>query len=671
MKKEMKKNTKRGIKSIRTRIIAGMSITAAAFVLLLGMISIVLSYQSANTQLKDEIEATAAVAADRVSEEIYRYINIAESCGMRKDIADLDIPIAEKKEILDGYAEKYGMVRANLLDSDGTSYFDGNTYADREYFQTCMEGNAYISTPVKSKVTGELTIIVAAPVWQNGEPDTVPAGVVYFVPEESFLNDIMASIKISGESGAYIIDKSGYTIADTTMETVTVQNIEREAEKDGDFNGLADIHKRMRQGEAGAGFYTKKGVAMAVGYAPIDRTDNWSLGLTAPKSEFMGMTILSVIVVAAVTFISIIISVIFARNLAGRIEKPLMQCTKRIQQLAEGDLHSLVPEIDTEDETGILASATREIVECLQSVIQDENRVLGEMASGNFTVSVTDSIYKGDLDSLRESLFEIIHKLSNTLRHINDVAVQVSAGSEQVAAGSQAFSQGATEQASSVEELAATLNEINRDIQLNAQSADQGNEAVDQAQTMLMKSREKMEELNEAMEEIRTSSGEIGHIIKTIEDIAFQTNILALNAAVEAARAGNAGKGFAVVADEVRSLAEKSAAASKSTSALIEGSVQSVERGSKLADETADCIEKTAEYAKKVVEMMQIISSNSKTQAESVGQVSEGVDQISNVVQTNSATAQQSAAASEELSGQAELLKKEAGEFKLPPSSEL
>ncbi|MEG2053959.1 MAG: methyl-accepting chemotaxis protein, partial [Oscillospiraceae bacterium] len=266
---------------------------------------------------------------------------------------------------------------------------------------------------------------------------------------------------------------------------------------------------------------------------------------------------------------------------------------------------------------------------------------------------------------LENSMVKIIVSLSDTLNNIHIASDQVSGGADQVSGGAQALSQGATEQASSIEELSATVAEISSQVKANAENAKSASGLSDEAGAEVEQGNQHMQKMIAAMGDISDTSSQIGKIIKTIDDIAFQTNILALNAAVEAARAGAAGKGFAVVADEVRNLAGKSAEAAKNTTALIESSITAVANGTKIADDTAKSLFIIVDKVREVTDKINEIATASAEQASAVVQVTQGLDQISAVVQTNSATSEESAAASEELSGQAQMLNDMVSKFKL------
>ena len=371
------------------------------------------------------------------------------------------------------------------------------------------------------------------------------------------------------------------------------------------------------------------------------------------------------LLMAAVILAVILVGVFFSVVVIRLIKTPISEIEGAAIRMAEGDLDVEIS-YTSKDELGVLAEQVRRLIRKLQVIIDDENKFLAKMAAGDFTVdSVCEEEYTGGFHPLLVSFRGIADKLNDTMLQINQSSAQVASGSEQVSSGAQALSQGATEQASSVEELAATINEISGKVKENADNARQANEKAGSISAEMNVSNEKMQQMIQAMGDITNCSHEIGKIIKTIEDIAFQTNILALNAAVEAARAGAAGKGFAVVADEVRNLASKSAEASKNTSVLIENSLKAVENGTRIADETARSLYQAVNGVDEMTAIIGQISEASSDQADSISQVTMGIDQISSVVQTNSATAQESAAASEELSSQSQMMKSLVDRFKL------
>ena len=390
--------------------------------------------------------------------------------------------------------------------------------------------------------------------------------------------------------------------------------------------------------------------------------------LVSGLREKQAMAVFTVILLGG---ISVAVSVVFGFYITRGITQPVTELEQAARAMARGEFSAVRVAYDSRDELGSLAGDIRSMVKTLTDVLQNETYILNEMAEGNFSVhSEKDEYYIGEFEQLMRSMKKISRGLSELLLQISRSADNVAAGSEQVSSGSQNLAQGTTEQAASVEELTCMMSGISDQAYRNSRDAQEASEKAQMVKENAAESSRSMQEMVNAMAEISGKSDEIRKIVKTIEDFSFQTNILALNAAVEAARAGDRGKGFSVVANEVRSLANQSSAASKSTAALIQSSLQAVENGRRIANETDNALAEVVSGIDNVSELLFHITDASSKQFDANRQVTENINLISEVVQTNSATAEECAAASEELASQAQLLKELVSHFKLADLAE-
>lgn len=661
----MKNKEKKTQQSIKAKILSVILRIVICSLLLLGTVSCVMNWLSTNYLLKDTMGTVAEVAAKRIEWELTDYKMIVNELGRLAELASPETVVSEKRSIIVHKVSEYGMVRGDILDADGISIFYGTDQSNTEYYQRTMQGETCVLEPIIEN--GEGHIIIAAPIWKNGVANSEAIGTVYLEPDPAFLNNIVIGIQVSKKGSSYMLSEEGTVIAHKNADSVlNKENSIEDAKTDSSLKKVAELESRMISGESGFGTYSYGGVSKLLAYAPIEGTDGWSIAINAPVSDFMGSTIIAIILVVASLGVFIAISAYFARLLANGIGNPINTCAERLKKLAEGDLQSEVPVIERKDEIGVLAEATGHIVTCMQAIINDESYLLKEMAEGNFNIhSKANEYYVGDYSQILKSLREIKHSLSDTMRKIMTAADQVSAGAGQLAESATELAEGATEQAGAVEELTATITDVSEQVQRNASTAESTSKEAESIGEEAAGSSGQMQEMTLAMERISNASSEIGNIIGSIEEIADQTNLLALNASIEAARAGEAGKGFAVVAGEIGQLAKQSQMAVENTRTLIETAISEVKNGNAIVEQTGKTLQLVIDKIAGVVQAVEGVSANCEEQAQTMIQLNQGVEQISGVVQSNSAAAEESSATSEELFAQATSLNELVSKFEL------
>lgn len=343
---------------------------------------------------------------------------------------------------------------------------------------------------------------------------------------------------------------------------------------------------------------------------------------------------------------------------------PVLAVRDQMEEISQGNLSADFPLEPDTSEIGMLVNSIHETKRELKVYIQDIDAHLAQMARGNMDLRI-DRDYRGEFLPIQNAMRQILDSLNSALQQINLTTEEVSMEAEQMASDSQILSSGAVEQASTVQQLSANIQSLSGEVKKTSDDADEARRCSEAATGQLVLCSEKMSALTTAMNNISESSQQISGIIRTIEDISFQTSILALNASVEAARAGSAGKGFAVVANEVQSLANKSAAAAQNITGLINQSLQLVGDGAALTVETTAALDTGVAGAKQSTGLIEQIAASAMQQSESLTQLTQGMEQISEVIQTNAATAEKSAGSARQLRSQAAELKVSVQRFRL------
>lgn len=464
---------------------------------------------------------------------------------------------------------------------------------------------------------------------------TYPKGTASITTSTAWLGNIVNTMHISDTTEFYLMTNDGRLLAS--------MNGSLSAEQVAGYMNITDVET-----------VSENGRNHIVTASPILGTD-WTAVVACDAKEFLGNAFIAVLVMIITTTISFVVGALVISKFVKRIIVPLNAINGKILDMEQGKLSGDAIEVHTGDELETLADAVNSMTAYTNTIIKDIEAVSAKLAAEDLTAEPAAD-YIGDYAPIKSALYGIINSTSDVIRQIGASSKLVSDGSSKMSDNSTTLSQAATEQAATVEELNASIVEISSNISANADSAGKAKVLADDCMKIVNEGNVKMTDMLHAMEEINETSSQIANIIKTIEDISFQTNILSLNASIEAARAGEAGKGFAVVAGEVGQLAGKTAEAAKNTTALIKTSLTAVENGTVMANETAKMLSKIVSETDDTAKVIDKIAAASQEQADSVKQILVGMDQISTSVQMTSGSSAECAASAEELSGQAKVL---------------
>lgn len=570
----------------------------------------------------------------------------------------------EKLRAMDGVRTQnhYDEVGFVELNGQGYSNYGDFDFNDQLHFQTTSKGDIFVGEPIINRLNGDIIIISGAPVYNN---DKI-VGTVYIVDLVASVNDKIGEITFGKTGYAYIINEEGTVIFHKDEQMIADQtNAISQQETDRKYASLAKATKKILSNtEKGTITYRQNGKSMFAAYCPVAGHENWRLIMTAPKREFTSMVYISVLVNSIIGIILLAISIKLMTRRIKDIIYPVDAVTKRLVKLAKGDLQTPVEVIDTGDELAILSKNLNDTIQSLNLYISDITRVLSQLSDGNLNIQ-TEACFAGDFVSLQESIDTIIRSLNETMTQMNNAADLVADHSDGTSQGAKDLADRTTDQASVLEELTASIVSVSDQVKLTADNASKANQRSLAAKKNVELCNEQMQSMIQAMADIKADSAKIGDIIKNIEDIAEQTNLLSLNAAIEAARAGEAGRGFSVVAEEVRNLAEESAKAAQNTSRLIIKSIETVENGTSIVNDTAKSLTHVVNNTNEITSIVADIANAAKEQAVAIEQINVGFEQMSDAVTTNSMTAQESASSSEELATQAQNLKGLIGRFSL------
>ena len=622
-------------------------------------------YNKMSQTLLKKSEEMLCTTTDKTLQETRAWMNqTLTMLEMQRDTIEYrDMNISEMEQYIKHTVNQNNAYPAGLYVAltDGSlyhaSFVPGPEFnaLQKSWYLNGIESENFILGDVYFDEDSQSYVVGASGVLKDG--DGIVRGVAAADVYLNSISDIVSDTRIEDTGGIFLIDTRTDTIIGHRDRALVGQKLSQI-----DDGMYTYAEKQIKSGKTGLSLYKDTYIQTA----KVEGSDWTAVAYVSKKEVLSELQNLTEIMTGATVGAVLLMTLLVILQIRRIIGKPVRELSRVATRIAEGELDQTI-HYKSRDEMGILADDFNQVTIRLREYIKYINEIsdtLQKIAQGNLAF-VLKSEYTGEFAKIRRSLEEISVELNGAMRQMNFSSKDVAASAAQVSNSAVSLSQGSTEQAAEVEALAGHIARVSESVEQIAQNAQRANDISKEVKEGLLKSNTKMQNMTGVIQKISDKSNEIHKIVKTIDDIAFQTNILALNAAVEASRAGEAGKGFAVVADEVRTLAAKSAAAAQETTNLLGETISSMEEGAAAADDTAKCMMSAVKLANEMDGLIEEIADCTKQESVAAAEISHGISQIATVVQSNVATAESSAAASEELSSQAAALRELVFRFQL------
>lgn len=671
--KQKVKNKKGIMYQLQSKI--GASIAAVMTIVTIIVVIVVYNLLTSanNTQLQQDSEAVAL--------EVENYFNpferMIEQQALNRDVVDLMEKVGVGSQLASN--KLYGTVfeylqevenldDANILaawiaDMDSNSLIMSDGYVSdetfdmttRSWYKCVTEKKTILTTPYTDISTGEKVITAATPVYAADGSILGASGVdisikaVMTMMETQTIGEEGYVMLVEGDDTKFI-----YHPREDFIETCMT-----------DYDISDNLVTAVKSGKAQSIKYTLNGDRKYGYVEPIGDTGLIAVS-SIPTGQYFESLVSAIVILVAVFVAGIIFIIIVMGKVAGTIVRPLIELDECAIELANGNLDIEI-NVNTDDEVGDLGRSIKKTVVRLKEYINyiDEiSEVLAAMSAGKLEINLKYD-YAGEFQKVKEALINISDSMNEVMTNISQSASQVSTGSDDLAKAAQGMAEGSEAQAAAVEELLATATTVAEHVKVSKEDSEKSAVYTKEVADMMENSKKQMAVMRNAMDKIQESSNKVVGVIKTIEDIASQTNLLSLNASIEAARAGEAGKGFAVVAGEIGSLANESADAVNTTRDLIGVSLSEIEKGNTIVNDIVEALDKAVERVGIANEMIQKNAETADVQMQSVNQIRDGVSEMSQSVQDNSAMAEETSATSQELAAQATVLNELVQKFEL------